>query len=203
MKFKIKKPITPSQRQLIQLNRNHLKKKPLLKTELKGIRKITGRNNEGRITIRHKGGGHKQKYRQINFSRATNATEIVCSLEYDPKRNADIAAVYDLDKKTFSYVLAPKGLKVGDIVKSGPNAVAKLGHSLPISEIPVGSYIYNVSPTTTKKGQISRAAGTFSKLTEKTLEYAKIELSSGEIRLLSPKCYASIGIVSNDLAFLI
>jgi len=202
MKFKIKKAITSSQRQLIQLNKNHLQKKPLLKTKLTGTRKVTGRNNTGQITVRHKGGGHKQKYRKINFLRTINAIEVVCSLEYDPKRNGEIASVYNLDKKAFSYILAPKGLKVGDIVQSGPNAEVRLGHSLPLSEIPVGSYIYNLAPAVNKQSQISRSAGTFSKLMEKTLEYAKIQLSSGEVKLLSPRCYASIGVVSNDLAFL-
>lgn len=202
MKFKIKKPVTPSQRQLIQLDRESFTNLPMIKTQLTGLKTSSGRNNSGKITVRHKGGGHKKKYRKIDFYRTNVSTGIICSIEYDPNRNANIASVYDISRNNFFYMLAPKDLRVGDIVKSGSNAEPKLGHSLPITEIPVGSYIHNISPKTTKPAQISRSAGTFSKLTEKTLEYAKIELSSGELRFISPKCFATIGIVSNDLIFL-
>ena len=202
MKFKIINPITSSRRHLIQLNKNNLIKKPVLKTLIKGKRNITGRNNSGKITIYHRGGGHKKKYRKIDFSRKDSSTAIVYTLEYDPNRNAYIASLFDITKKNFIYVLAPKNLKIGDIIQSGPNAEPKLGNSLPISEIPVGSYIYNISLKTTTKAQISRAAGTFSKLTEKRLEYAKIQVSSGKIKFISPQCYATIGIVSNELFFL-
>ena len=204
MKFKIKKPITPSQRQPIQLNtKGLLEKKPILKKKIIGFKNSTGRNNSGKITIRHKGSGHKKKHRKINFQRINISLGITYSIEYDPNRNANIASIYNISENNFFYILAPKDLKVGDIVKSGPNAEPKLGHSLPIAEIPIGSYIHNISPKVTKKAQISRAAGTFSCLTEKTLEYAKIRLSSGELRFISPKCYATIGIVSNDLTFLL
>lgn len=199
MRFKITTPRTPSQRHLIQINRILLKKKPLLKTEIKGKVNKSGRNNSGKITIRHKGGGHKQRYRKINFSRKIDSTGIICGIEYDPNRNSNIASVYDYNKKIFFYILAPQNLKEGDIVKSGNNAEAKLGHSLTISEIPVGSFIFNVSTSTKKEGRVSRSAGTFTTLTEKTLDYAKIQLSSGEVRYISPKCFASIGIVSNEL----
>lgn len=202
MKLKIKKPVTPSQRQLIQLNRKGLIKKSILKNKLTGLKISAGRNNLGKITVQHRGGGHKRKYRKINFYRTNISIGITCSIEYDPNRNANIASIYDISESNFFYMLAPKDLKIGDIVKSGPNIEPKLGHSLPIAEIPVGSYIHNVSPKTAKPAQISRSAGTFSKLTEKTLEYAKIELSSGELRFISPKCYATIGVVSNDLVFL-
>ena len=199
MKLNIKKPITPSQRHLIQLNTKHLKKKPLIKKKIKGLINSAGRNNLGKITIRNKGGGHKKKYREINFYRTKISIGITTSLEYDPNRNSNIASIYDISEKNFFYILAPKNLKIGDIIKSGPNAEPKIGHSLPISEIPIGSYIHNVSPTVFKPAQISRSSGTFSKIKEKTLEYAKIELSSGEQRFISPKCYATMGIVSNEL----
>lgn len=202
MFLKTKKPVTPSQRQLVQLNRKGLKKQPLIKKSIKGLKNSGGRNNSGKITVRHKGGGHKRKYRHLDFFRVNPSTAIVCSIEYDPNRNANIASVFDISTYKFSYILAPKNLKLGDIVKSGPNAETKIGHSLPIARIPVGSYIYNISPKSKKPGQISRSAGTFSKLTEKTLNYAKIELSSGEKRFISVKCYATIGIVSNEFAFL-
>ena len=202
MGLKIRKPVTPSQRQLIQLSRKNLNKQPLLKKLLKGIKNSSGRNNFGHITVRHKGGGHKKKSRTLNFFRVTSSTGIVCTIEYDPNRNANISSIFDISTYKFSYILAPKNLKIGDIVKSGPNAEPKIGHSLPISKIPVGSFIYNISPKSKKPAQISRSAGTFSQLMEKTLDHAKIELSSGEQRFISVKCYATIGIVSNEFTFL-
>jgi len=178
------------------------KKKSLLKKRIKGIIKKSGRNNSGKITVYHKGGGHKRKYRLINFNRTNNSTSIVCSIEYDPNRNANISSIYDFNDKNFCYIITPKKLSVGDIVESGINVEPKLGNSLPIEKIPVGSYIHNVSPKVTKHSQISRSAGTFSKIKEKTLNYAIIELSSGEQRFISTKCYATLGIVSNEYAFL-
>lgn len=181
---------------------NKIKKQPLLKFKIKGMVNSAGRNNSGKITVHHKGGGHKKKYREIDFIRSKNSTGITCSIEHDPNRNALIASVYDFSNNNFYYILAPKNLSVGDIVESGANAEPKLGNSLPIEKIPVGSYIHNVAPTTAKCSQISRSAGTFSKLKEKTLNNAVLELSSGEHRLVSSKCYATIGIVSNELKFL-
>lgn len=178
------------------------KERPLLKTKIKGKVNSAGRNNTGKITVFHKGGGHKKRYRIINFTRTNNSLGIICSIEYDPNRNANIASVYDYTANTFYYIIAPKNLNVGDIVESGPIAEPKLGNSLPIEKIPVGSYIHNIAPTTKKPAQISRSAGTFSKLKEKKLNYAVIELSSGELRFISPKCYATLGVVSNELTFL-
>lgn len=201
-KLIIPNPITPSQRHLIKLNNKNLRKKPFIKADLVGIKTSSGRNNSGKITVRHKGGGHKKKYRKVNFYRLTNSEGIVCTLEYDPNRNANIASIYDYINKKFYYILAAKDLKVGDIIKSGKKAESKIGHSLPISRIPVGSYIHNISTKKGKKAQISRSAGTFSQLMEKTLKHAKIQLSSGEQRFISPNCFATIGVVSNDLIFL-
>jgi large subunit ribosomal protein L2 len=203
MEFKIKQPTTPSQRHLIQLNtESFLAKNPLIKKKIKHLVISSGRNNSGKITVRHKGGGHKRRYRKINFYRAKISTGITTSIEYDPNRNSHIASVYDISSKFFFYILAPKNLKIGDIIKSGPNAEVKIGHSLPMSNIPVGSYIHNISTKPNKPAQISRSAGTFSKIKEKTLEHALIELSSGENKKISTKCYATIGIVSNELNFL-
>ena len=202
MVLKAKKPITPSQRHLVQLDKKNLTKQPLLKNCIKGKKNSSGRNNSGKITVRHKGGGHKKKFRTLDFFRKHPSTSIVSSIEYDPYRSANIAAIFDISTSKFNYIIAPKNLKIGDIVKSGPNAENKVGHSLPISKIPVGSYIHNISPKSKKPAQISRAAGTFSKLIEKTLQYAKIELSSGEQRFISVKCFATLGIVSNEFAFL-
>lgn len=198
------KPTTPSRRQLIKLNQKslNLSKKPILKSKIKGIKNSSGRNHSGKITVFHKGGGVKQKYRDINFDRTLNSTGIVCSLEHDPNRNAYIAAIFDLLNSTFFYILAPKGLKVGEIVRSGSEIEPSLGSSLPISGIPIGIPIYNVSPKFGKKAQIARSAGTFCVIKEKTEKYAVIELSSGELRYISSKCFASIGEVSKELHFL-
>jgi large subunit ribosomal protein L2 len=185
-----------------EMNIYTLKKKSLLKIKITGINNNAGRNNSGAITSFHKGGGHKKRYRKINFNRTDTSKGIICSIEYDPNRISNIASVFDYNKNNFFYIIAPKKLNIGDIVESGINAEPKLGNSLPIEQIPVGSYIHNVSPKVNKIAQISRAAGTFSKLKEKTLNSAIIELSSGEQRLISPKCYATIGIVSNDFFFL-
>lgn len=199
MILKIIKPNTPTQRHLIQVKNENLRKTPLLKKFIKGKKTINGRNNSGKITIRHKGGGHKTKYRNLNFKRINESTGIITSIEYDPNRNANIASVFDLSANTFFYMLAPKNIKLGDIVKSGTNIEAKLGYSLPVGEIPVGSLIHSISTIPGRHSKISRAAGTFSKLKEVTLMHAKIELNSGEQLLISQKCYASIGVVSNEL----
>lgn len=198
------KPTTPGRRQLIKLNQKslNLSKKPMLKNKVKGLKNSSGRNNSGRITAFHRGGGVKKRYRKINFNRTDNSTAIVCSLEHDPYRNAYIAAVFDFINNAFFYILAPKNLKVGDIVKSGLEVEPSLGSSLPIAKIPIGTAIHNVSPKPNKKAQISRSAGTFSMIKEKTEKYAVIELSSGEQRYVSSKCFASIGEVSKELHFL-
>lgn len=199
MKLKHQKPFTPSQRHLVQLSTKDLKKKPLIKNKIKGLINLSGRNNSGKITVRHKGSGRKRRYRKVEFLRQNDFVGIVIGIEYDPNRNANIASVYSLSQGSYLYFLAPKNIKIGDIIKSGANVEAKLGNSLPISEIPVGSFIHNISLKKKAPGQISRAAGTFSKLKEKSLNNAKIELSSGEQKTISSKCYATIGIVSNEL----
>lgn len=202
MALKFLKPITPSQRHLVLLNKKHLSKKPLIKKQISGLKNSSGRNNSGKITVRHKGSGHKRRYREVNFLRNYESTGIVTSVEYDPNRNANIASVFDFLKNQFFYIIAPKNLEIGNIVQSGLDAEPMTGNSLPISKIPEESFIHNVSPTSSKKAQISRAAGTFSLLKEKTRESALLELSSGEHRLVSSKCYATIGIVSNEEFFL-
>jgi large subunit ribosomal protein L2 len=178
-----------------------LKKKLPLKFKTKGRSNNAGRNNSGKITVCHKGGGHKKKYRTIDFYRTKNSICIVCSVEYDPYRNAFIASIYNFIDKTFEYILAPSNLQIGDIVESGENAEPKLGNSLPIEKIPVGSFIYNVAPTLKSHSKIARSAGTFVKLKEKNINSAIIELTSGEQRWISSKCYANIGIVSNEFKF--
>jgi large subunit ribosomal protein L2 len=202
MKLKTFKPTTPSQRNLIQLNKTSLKKNPLLKTKIKGFKNSAGRGSDGRITSWHRGGGHKKRYRELNFNRTNESTCIVTSLEYDPYRTASIASIYDIKNNKYEYILAPKDLNVGDIVKSGKNAESKNGHSLPIAKIPIGSLLHNISVKTKKKAQISRAAGTYSQLIEKTATSGRLKLSSGEQRNVSNNCFATIGVVSNEFSFL-
>ena len=202
MIWKTSKPTTPSQRHLRRLNKTHLNKTPFLKNKIIGNKNNTGRNHSGKITVSHKGGGVKKKYREINFYRTENSIGIVCSIEHDPNRNSFIASIFDFSNIKFYYILAPRNLKKGDIIKTGLEIDPSLGSSLPISGIPVGTPIYNISPKIAKKAQISRSAGTFSIIKEKTEKHALIELSSGEQRFISSKCFASIGEVSNDLYFL-
>jgi len=202
MKLNIYNPTTPSLRHLIRLNKKKLKKVPLLKSKIKGLKLKSGKNYDGQLTMFNKGGGHKKKYRTINFKRMNDSTGVITSLEHDPFRSSIIASVYEFVSKKFYYIISPKNLNVGDIIKSGLNADIKNGHSLPISKIPVGCLIHNISPKKKTSGQISRAAGTFSQLIEKTSKYGKIKLSSNEQRILSIECFATIGIVSNELSLL-
>jgi len=202
MKLKFLKPTTSSQRQVILLNKNHLNKKPILKLKIKGLKSSSGRNNTGQITIRHKGNGHKKKYRKISFNRSFESTGIICSLEYDPNRNTSIASVFDISNGKVYYILAPQNIKIGDIVQSGSKIKLMSGNSLPISEIPTGNFIHNISFRPFKNAQISRAAGTFSKLEEKSLKYAKLKLPSGKYKYIKVTNYATIGILSNEFSFL-
>ena len=197
--FKIIKPTTPSQRNLIRLNKKHLNKKPLLKNKIIGKKTITGKNHSGKTTVFHKGGGSKKKYRLINFKRTDTSTGIICSIEHDPNRNAYIASLYDTTTKQFHYIILPQNMKIGDIVSSGLEIEPELGSSLPIEDIPEGSSIHNVFLNKNKKSQISRSAGTFSIIKKKYEKNALIELSSGEQKYISLDCFATIGEVSNEL----
>ena len=193
------KPTTPSRRQQIRINKKHLLKKPFIKLKTVGLKNPSGRNHSGKITVRHIGGGCKKNYRIIDFNRSYDSTAVVCSIEYDPNRNAFIASALDLLNHNFYYILAPKNLNVGDIVKSGNKAIPALGNSLPISKIPVGSFIHNISLKPEKGGQLVRSAGVKAKLIEKYSTNAKIELSSGIQKLIPVNCFASFGIVSNEM----
>lgn len=202
MKLKFLEPTTPSQRHVIKLNNKHLAKKPMIKTKLKGIKNKAGRNLSGKITVFHKGNGHKKKYRIINFNRTENSSGIVCSIEYDPNRNTNIASIYDFSIKKFFYIIAPENLTIGNIVKSGIQAKPNNGNSLPILKIPTSYFIHNISKNSSKKAQIARSAGTYAILKEKTTNYAKLELPSGEKKIVPLNSYATIGIVSNESFFL-
>lgn len=194
------KPTTPSRRGLVKINQKslNLDKKPTLKPSIKGKKNSSGRNHSGRITVFHKGGGVKRKYRKINFLRTFNSTGIVCGLEYDPNRSAYIASVFDFVNYEFLYILAPQNLQVGDIVKSGLELEPSIGSSLPISEIPIGTLIHNVSSKTYQEGKYSRAAGTFSIVKEKTDTHVIIQLSSGQLKSVPFRCFATVGKVSKE-----
>lgn len=202
MILKKRKPTTSSQRNFISLNNLKLEKKPFLKNQVKGLKNTSGTNNSGKIVSRRKGGGNKTRYRKINFTRNTYSVGIVITKEYDPSRSSQICSVYDFLNKNYFYILSPNNLNIGDIVKSGNNVELFNGNSLPLSKIPVGSLIHNVATKTNKKAEISRSAGTFSQIIEKTPKTVRIALSSGEQRYLSSQCFVTLGTVSNESWFL-
>ena len=194
--------LTPlNQKTLKNLSKKELSKTSLIKSMTVGKKNITGKNNFGKITINHKGGGHKKKYRKINFTRNEDSIGIIMSLEYDPCRTAFIVSVYDFLNCKYFYIIAPKALNIGDIVKSGINAETKTGHSLPLMKIPIGGFIHNISLKENKEGQLARAAGMSAQLIEKTAKYCRIALSSGVHKFIPPTCYATIGTVSNEFSF--
>lgn len=195
--FKKTQPVTPSLRSLKLLQKPFLWKNKFLKTQTKSIQRSYGRNNFGRITVKHRGGGHKRLYRKLNFNRR-DIKGVVEGIEYDPFRTSFIARLYDFDMKRHSYILAPKNLFCGSFVNSGRFADIQLGNSLPLEKIPVGSIVHNVACTANKKGQIARAAGTFAQLIQKTRRYARLRLMSGEQRLFTLDSPATLGTVSND-----
>jgi len=178
-----------------------LNKKPSLKAQLKKNKKNFGRNNEGKITVRHKGGGQKRRYRKIIFEKKT-FVGIVFSIEYDPNRNSDIASIFCYQQNKFFYVIAPKDLSVGNIIKSGSEAERKTGHSMQLGNIPVGCCIHNISFKKSIVAKISRSAGTYSVIIEKTKNHVEVLLSSGKKKHLPLESIGTIGIVSNELTFL-
>jgi large subunit ribosomal protein L2 len=162
-----------------------------------------GRNNRGIITIRHRGGGHKRRYRILDFNRTKyGISGTVAGIEYDPNRNARIALIY-YDDGEKRYILHPKGLTIGDKVLSGSGLSATVGNTLPLKEIPLGTSIHNIELIPKKGGQLVRAAGTSAKILAKEGNYVTLRLPSKEIRLLRKECFATIGEISNNDAFLI
>jgi len=162
-----------------------------------------GRNNRGVITIRHRGGGHKRRYREIDFGRNKyGITGTVTSIEYDPNRNARISLISYSDGEK-RYILHPKGLNVGDTILSGVGSSFAIGNTLPLSEIPLGTSIHNLELIPNKGGQLVRAAGTSAKILAKEGDYVTLRLPSKEIRLLRKECFATIGEISNNDIFLV
>ena len=189
-------PITPSQRHTLLLKKNNLSKKFKIKKLIKGFKRSNGRNNQGKITVRHRGGGHKRLYRKINFNRSLSIKGMVSKILYDPNRSANIAYIQDEEKSNF--ILAPEGLTINQFITSTPDSELKIGNALPLRNIPIGSLIHNISLYPNSKGQLIRSAGTSAQLIQKiNNKYAKIRLSSGELKLILLSCYATLGIVSN------
>jgi len=192
------KPTTSSQRQLIQVNYGELSKVKPERSLLKGLSNSGGRNHQGRLTSFKKGGGHKRRYRLVDFKRSSFSEATVASIEYDPNRSAFIAKVLDTSG-SYHYILAPLDLKVGAIVESGPDVPVNIGNALPLRNIPVGTMIHNIELKPGHGGQYARSAGTFGVLIQKTEDgkHAQIRLKSKEQRLVPLDCMATIGIVSN------
>lgn len=190
-------PITPSLRELIQVDRKELWKGKPFKQLTQGLTKTGGRNNLGRTTSWHKGGGHKRLYRLIDFKR--NKFDVFATverIEYDPNRTSFIALI-KFDDGEYSYILAPQKLNIGDKIVSSETADIKIGNSLPLKNIPVGTTLHNVEMKAGKGGQIARAAGSSVDLVGKDSGYAQLKLRSGELRIVPLECRATIGVLSN------
>ena len=197
MAIKKYSPVTPSRRFMTSLTFDEITTNKPEKSLLRPLRKTGGRNSYGRITVRHHGGGNRQKYRLIDFKRQKDGIPAkVVSIEYDPNRTANIAllAYNDGEKR---YILAPLGLKVGDILESGENADIRVGNALPIINIPVGTLIHNIELKPGKGGQLVRSAGNVAQLMAKDGKYAQVRLPSGEVRMVATNCRATIGQVGN------
>jgi len=198
MALKTFNPTSPGQRQLVIVKRDGLYKGKPVKTLTEGLTKSGGRNNNGRKTARHRGGGHKRTYRMVDFKRRSkwNMPATVERLEYDPNRTAFIALIKYMDGD-LSYILAPQRLAEGDQVIAGDKVDVKPGNAMPLSAMPVGTIIHNVEMKPMKGGQIARSAGTYAQLVGRDGPWAILRLQSGEQRLVSGACIASVGAVSN------
>lgn len=203
MGIKVYKPTTNGRRNMTGSDFAEITTSTPEKSLLVSMSKTAGRNNTGRITVRHHGGGHKRKYRVIDFKRTTdNVVAKVATIEYDPNRTANIALiVYSNGVK--SYILAPKGLEVGMTVVSGPEADIKVGNALPLSNIPVGTLIHNIELKPGKGGQLVRSAGASAQVLGSEGKYTLVRLQSGEVRMILSTCRATIGVVGNEQQSLI
>lgn len=197
MPLKRRKPVTPSQRFMSVLDFGELTKKPPEKKLLRAKKSTGGRNNLGRITSRFRGGGHKRRYRVIDFKRdKRNIPAKVKALEYDPNRSANIALLFYADGEK-RYILAPEGLKIGDQVQAGSGLDIHPGNSLPLTEMPLGTTVHNVELKPGKGGQMVRGAGAGAQVMAKEYPYVLLRLPSGEMRLFEQECFATVGYVGN------
>ena len=191
-------PVTPGTRQLVLVDRSQLYKGKPVKKLTEGLTKSGGRNNVGRMTARHIGGGHKRAYRMVDFKRTSKmgVEATVERIEYDPNRTAYIALVRYTDGEV-SYILAPQRLSVGDKVIAADSADVKPGNAMPLAAMPVGTIVHNIEMKPGKGGQIARSAGTYAQLVGRDEQYAILRLTSGEQRLVPRNCMATVGAVSN------
>ena len=197
MAIKFYNPTTPGRRDMSTIDYSGLSKVAPERSLLEPMKKHSGRNSYGRITVRHRGGGNRTKYRVIDFKRGkVGVSAEVKSIEYDPNRSAHIALVQYEDGE-MRYIVAPYGLKVGDKVVSGPEADIIAGNALPLANIPVGTFIHNIELYPGKGAQLARSAGVMAQLMAKENKYALIRLPSGELRNIPSECYAVVGQVSN------
>ena len=203
MSIRLYKSYTPGTRHRALSAFTEITKSKPEKSLIRKNHRHKGRNNRGVITIRHRGGGHKRRYRLIDFSRnkyGINGT--VTTIEYDPNRNARIALIFYNDGEK-RYILHPKGLKINDIILSGSNSPLTIGNTLPLNEIPLGTSIHNIELIPNRGGQLVRAAGTSAKILAKEGNYITLRLPSKEIRLVRKECFATIGEISNNDVFLV
>ena len=197
------KPTTPGRRKMSTLDNEEITKTTPEKSLTITVKKNGGRNNQGKITVRHQGGGAKRKYRIIDFKRnKLNVPGSVASIEYDPNRTANIALINYADGEK-RYILAPKGLKVGDKIEAGEKTDIKVGNALPIMNIPVGTMIHNIELRPGKGGELARSAGSSAQILGREDKYVMIRLSSGEQRKVLGTCMATIGEVGNEDASLV
>ena len=203
MGIRFYKSYTPGTRNRALSDFSEITKSKPEKSLIRKNHRSKGRNNRGVITIRHRGGGHKRRYRLIDFKRNKYGIEgIVASIEYDPNRNARIALIHYKDGEK-RYILHPKNLNVGDSILAGSGSPLNVGNTLPLIEMPLGSSIHNIELIPNKGGQLVRAGGTSAKILAKEGNYVTLRLPSKEIRLIRQECFATIGEVSNNDAFLI
>ena len=198
MAIRVYKPMTAGTRQRSVLTSEEITKTTPEKSLTVTKKKTNGRNNQGKITVRHRGGGVKRKYRLIDFKRRKDGiTAIVTAIEYDPNRSANIALITYKDGEK-AYIIAPKGLTVGTVVESGENVDIKVGNALPIMNIPVGTMIHNIELRPGKGGELARSAGSSAQILGREGNYVMIRLSSGEQRRVLGTCMATIGVVGNE-----
>jgi len=189
------KPVTNGTRHAVLYDFEEITKTEPEKSLLAPKKQKAGRNNQGRITVRHRGGGHKRRYRIIDFKRDKwGVPAKVAAIEYDPNRSARIALLHYVDGEK-RYIIWPEGLKVGDTVVAGPDAEIKVGNALPLENIPVGTFVHNIELTPGKGGQLARAAGMSAQILGRQDDYVQLRLPSGEIRLVHKRCMATIGTV--------
>ena len=197
MGIKTYKPYTPSRRNMTGSEKSEITKQTPEKSLLVSLKTTAGRNAQGKITVRHRGGGNRKKYRLVDFKRYKDDIPAkVIGIEYDPNRTANIALICYEDG-TKSYILAPDGLKVGMTVMNGPKAEIRVGNCLPLSLIPVGTMVHNIELNPHHGGQMARSAGNSAQLMAKEGKYVTLRLPSGEMRMVSPDCRATIGVVGN------